>query len=154
MSVVFKEKHYDQLLLLVNNFLIILLLMFILITGFNLMIKERVDNLKNDLKLLQEEELKYNSLLKNSNRKNELKKVENKKYNLLISLADYADNIIYNSLHFKNNQFKLEAVSGQQNNIFALIEALENDSKFKNVNLIKINQKESYYFELETLIRQ
>lgn len=154
MSVVFKEKHYDQLLLLVNNFLVVLLLILILITGFNLLIKNQIQSLENNLQLLQEEKLKYYSLMKNSKIDDQFQKVENKKSGHLISLADYADNIIYNSLHFKNNKFKLKAVSKQQDNIFALIKALENDSKFKEVNLIKINQNESYNFELETLIRQ
>ena len=60
-----------------------------------------------------------------------------------------------NSLvHYKNNKINLEAVSRTQNNIFSLIEALENDSKFKKVTLINIRQEENYYFELETLILQ
>jgi len=154
MSVVFKEKHYDQILIIVNNLLIILLLMVILTTAFNLNIKSRVANLTKDLKLYKEEGLKYNSLMRNLNGNQSGKEIKYNNYNFLISLADYADRIIYNSLDFKNSKINLKAVSSQQKNIFALVEALEKDDKFSQVKLININQKESYFFELETLIKQ
>ena len=154
MSVVFKEKSYDQLLILINNLLIIVLVMLILLSVFNFVIKGRVKNLKEELKLLEKEELKYSSLLIKLSGGQKAREVKNNKYRLLISLANYADKIIYNSLHFKNSKIKLKAISDQQNNIFALIKALEADNKFSQVNLININQKDNYYFEIETLFRQ
>lgn len=154
MSVVFKEKHYDQLLILVNNLLLIVLVLVILLTAFNFIIRGRNENLKNELQLLKEEELKYSSLLRELSGGRKVREIKNNKSSLLISLADYADSIIYNSLHFKNNKINLRAISAQHDNIFTLIKALENDNKFSQVNLININQKENYYFEIETLIRQ
>jgi len=154
MQVIFKEKKFDQLLILFNNLLIILLSLLILLTVFKLISEDRIDNLSKELELLQGEELKYKSLLKDLAAAEQLKKTEYKKYNLLISIADYADEIIYNSLHFKNNKLKLKAVSEQQDMIFALIDALETDKKFKDVDLVNINQKENYNFELEILTVQ
>ncbi len=154
MSVIFKEKRYDHLLILVNNLLIVILLLIILITVFNFLIRNKIELLKSDQELLQKEEKKYRSLINGSAVLQKENQVKIKKYNFLISLADYADNLSYNSLQLKNNKFNLKAVTNNQKNIFSLIEALENDNKFIEVNLININQKDSYYFELETLIEQ
>lgn len=153
MSVIFKEKNYDQLLILFNNLLILILVVIILVTVFNYINKNNVKNLQNKLIELNDEELKYISLLKDLSDTKDNNQ-ENKKYELLISLADYAEQIKYKSLLFKNNKLNLKAESSQQNNIFDLIKALENDSKFDQVNLININQSEDYSFELETLIIQ
>lgn len=154
MSVIFKEKHYDHLLILVNNLLIVTLLLVILITAFNFLIRNKIELLKSDQELLKEEEEKYRSLINDSAILQKENKVKIKKYNFLISLADYADNLRYNSLQLKNNKINLKAVTNRQQNIFTLIEALENDHKFIEVDLININQKDSYHFELEILIQQ
>lgn len=154
MSVIFKEKNYDHLLILVNKLLIVTLLLVILLTGFNFLIANKVELLKSEQELLKEEEKKYRSLINGSAVLQRENQVKNKKYNFLISLADYADNLSFNSLQLKNNNLNLKAVTNQQKNIFSLIEALENDHKFIEVDLININQKDSYYFELETLIEQ
>ncbi len=154
MSVIFKEKTYDQLLIFFNNLLIILLALYLLLILLSLITENRIDNLNKTLELLQEEELKYKSFLSAVKTEDSVKKDDYNKYKILISLADYADQIIYNSLHFKNNKISLKAVSGQQHNIFALIDALESDEKFKEVELVKLNQKDNYNFELEVLAEQ
>ena len=154
MSVIFKEKEFDQLLILINNLLIIILSVLILLTAFNFISSSKVNSLNKKLELLQGETLKYETLLKSSNNQQKLQKTTNKESQLLISLADYAENIIYNSIHFKNESLKLKAVSGRQNYIFALIDLLEADPKFKEVELINLNQREAYYFELKILIAQ
>lgn len=154
MSVIFLKKEFDQLQILFNNLLLILFSVLILLTAFNFINSSKAGNLNNDLELLQGEELKYKTLLKDSISDQRLKKIGSNKYQLLISLAAYADNIVYNSLYFKNNIINLKAVSSQQEYIFALIDALENDHKFTKADLININQKENYYFELEILTGQ
>ncbi len=63
MSVIFKEKVYDQLLIFFNNLIIILLALFVLLIIFGLIKENMIDNLNNTLELLQEEELKYKSFL-------------------------------------------------------------------------------------------
>lgn len=152
MPVIFKEKKFDQLLLFFNKLLIIFLALLILLTLFNYFTRERVEDLDNKLKLLQREEIKYKSLISSRGANENVNETENNKYNLLISLADYADQIIYKSLHYKNNRFELRAESSQQDKIFALIDALEKDQKFKEVELVSLGQKGNYYFELEILI--
>ena len=154
MSVIFKEKEYDQFLILINKLLIIILILLVLSAAFHFNMKNRVHHLNQELEILKEEELKYRRLLRTKTNKRDKRETANYNYSLLISLADYAENIIYKTLHFKNNKIDLEAVSRTQNNIFSLIEALENDSKFKKVTLINIRQEENYYFELEALIMQ
>ncbi|TDO92279.1 hypothetical protein DFR79_10692 [Halanaerobium saccharolyticum] len=154
MSVIFKEKHYDHLLILVNNLLIIILLLVILLTAFNFLIENKVEFLKSDWVLLKEEATKYRSLIDNSALLQKETEGKTNKYNFLISLANYADNLSYNSLQLKNDVLYLKAVTNQQKKIFALIEALEKDHKFIEVDLININQRDSYYFELEILMEQ
>jgi hypothetical protein len=152
MSVIFKEKVYDQLLIFFNNLIIILLALFVLLIIFGLIKENMIDNLNNTLELLQEEELKYKSFLSAAKLEDPVKINDYNKYKILISLADYADQIIYNSLHLKKNKISLKAVSGEQHNIFALISALESDKKFTEVELVKLNQKDNYNFELEVLL--
>ncbi|RAK11044.1 hypothetical protein C8C77_10322 [Halanaerobium saccharolyticum] len=154
MSIIFKEKHFDHLMILVNNLLIIILLLVVLLTIFNILTENKVELLKSDQKLLKEEEKKYRSLITDPSISQKESEVKNDKYIFLISLTDYADNLSYNSLQLKNNKINLKAVTNQQKNIFALIEALENDHKFIEVDLININQKDNYYFEIETLTEQ
>jgi hypothetical protein len=154
MSVIFKEKKFDQLLLFFNKLFIIFLALLVLLTVFNYFSSEGVDELNNKLKLLQKEELKYKSLITNAGANKNLKAAEHNKYNLLISLADYADQIIYSSLHYKKNRLQLKAVSSQQDKIFTLIDVLENDQKFKEVDLVSLGQKGNYFFELEILIAE
>jgi hypothetical protein len=154
MSVIFKEKKFDRLLILFNNLLIIFLAALILLTGFNFINSSKAEKLDKRLEQLQEEELKYIKLLKAAARDEKSEKIESNKYRLLISLAAYADNIIYNSLSFKNNMLNLKAAAVKQDRIFELIDQLEADPKISEVDLVNINQEELYYFELNMLTGQ
>jgi len=148
MSIIFKERHYDQLLILIKNITILLLILVVLTTSINFIFNKKVQRLKVDLENLNKEKSKYQLLINNlGNEKAESSK--NKYSILLIQLAQAAEDIIFNSIHFKESGIKLTAVSLEQKMIFKLIEKLKADQKFKDLRLLKINQKNKIYFELE-----
>lgn len=148
MSVIFKERHYDQLLIFIKNFTAVILLLIVLISSFNFISNKKLELLKNRLDILNKEELKYQQLIDNSVNKN-YKSSLKKRSILLVKLARAAENIIFNSIHFKDSKIKLNAVSLEQKMIFKLIENLKADKKFTDLKLLKINQKDKFYFELE-----
>ena len=154
MSVIFKEKRYDQFLIFLKNCSILFLVLIILISLFNYVIQNRVEIYRNELKTKESEKLKYKSLIKEINSIKNSKTNKKENYNLLIDLANYAENISYNSLQIRNNKVNINAVSSQQNYIFKLIDSLKADAQFENVELININQKDNYYFQLEALLFQ
>jgi hypothetical protein len=149
MSVIFKEKHYDQLLILIKNSTIIILVLVILLTVFNFIFKNKIEVLSKKLENLSKEELKYQTLINNSNNNPQI--TEDIYSNILIKLAKYAENITFNSIYFKNKIINLNAVSSQQKNIFNLIDNLKADEKFTEVKLLNINQRENFHFQLEIL---
>ena len=67
MSVIFKEKNFDQLLLFLKNCLIIILIVFILSFLLNYILAKKVIFFENNLKIMQAEELKYRELINNFN---------------------------------------------------------------------------------------
>ncbi|MFP4370937.1 MAG: PilN domain-containing protein [Halanaerobium sp.] len=152
MSVIFKEKNYDQLLLILKKTSIIILLLLIFITIFNFSYKNKLENLETEIEAVKTEELKYNSLITELNQKEKLAGRKNNNYSNIIKLANYAEDITYNSLHYKNKKITIDAVSSQQDRIFKLTDTLKKDKKFKNVDLININQQDKFYFQLEVLL--
>lgn len=156
MSVIFKEKNYDQLILFLKKFLIIVLIMFLLLLFSNYIFQKKIYFLKNNLKSIVDESKKYNSLLENINFNQNFnpsdKSLNNNTYYWLIALANYADDITYSSLYFKHNKLKLDAFSINQNSIFKLIDLLEADAKFSDVKLLNIKEQNKYYFEIEAVI--
>ncbi|MFW5736093.1 MAG: PilN domain-containing protein [Halanaerobium sp.] len=152
MSVIFKEKNYDQLLLILKKMSIIILLLLIFITIFNFSYKNKLENLETEIEAVKTEELKYNSLITELNQKEKLAGRKNNNYSNIIKLANYAEDITYNSLHYKNKKITIDAVSSQQDRIFKLTDTLKKDKKFKNVDLININQQDKFYFQLEVLL--
>jgi len=66
-----------------------------------------------------------------------------------MKLARAAEDITFNSIHFKESKIKLTAVSLEQKMIFKLIENLKKDPRFTDLKLLKINPKNNFYFELE-----
>lgn len=151
MPVIFKEKKYNHLLIVIKTTIIILLLLVILVFTANYYLKTKIQHLKSEAELLREEKAKYLALL---SKRNEIEKTGNKskKYNLIVRLAEYAENIIYNSIHLKDNKITISAVADKQKHIFNLLENLKNDNKFFEVNLLNINQKDKYQFEFNTFI--
>ena len=154
MPVIFKEKNYDQLILILQKCSLIFLVLLICITIFNFSFKNKLKNLEAELETVKAEALKYNALTKGLNHNKKLNIIKNQNYAIIIKLANYAKNITYNSLHYKNNKINIDAVSSQQKNIFRLTEALKADKKIKNVDLINISQKDKFHFQLELLLLQ
>lgn len=152
MSVIFKEKNYDQLLLILKKALIILLLLLISIIIFNFSFENKLEKLETEIEAVKAEKLKYNSLITELNQKERLTGRKNNNYSNIKKLANYAVNITYNSLHYKNKKIKIDASSSQQESIFKLTDTLKKDKKFKNVDLININQQDKFYFQLEVLL--
>ena len=151
MSVIFKEKNFDQLLLFSKNCLIIILIVFILLLLLNYILTKKVIFFENNLKIMQTEELKYRELINNFNSTQNKVLINKEYYNLLIKLADYAENLTYKSIQLKNSKIKIEAVSSKENNILKLIDFLEADKQFFNINLLNLNKNKNYYFEIEAL---
>lgn len=154
MSVIFKEKSYDQLLLILKKSSIIFLVLLIFITIFNFSFKNKLEKLAAELEAVKAEELKYDSLIKELNQNEGLAKINNNNYSIIVKLANYAEDITYNSLHYKNNKIKIDAFSNKQDSIFKLTDTLKADKKFKNVDLVNINQQDKFYFQLELLLFQ
>jgi len=154
MPVIFKENNYDQLLLILKKSLIIFLVLLIFITMFNFSFKNKLKNLEAELDAVKTEELKYSSLIKGLDQKEKAANIKNNNYSIIIKLANYAEDITYNSLHYKNNKIKIDAVSRKQDKIFRLIDTLKSDNKFKNIVLTNINQQDKFYFQLELLLFQ
>ncbi len=150
MSVIFKEKHYDQLSILLKNIVVVIIILLILLTGFNFFFANKIKVLSGSLECLNREELKYQALIDNSKSKDAQIKAD-KYSNLLIKLAQYAENITLNSIHFKDKKINLNAVSINQENIFKLIENLKRDENFSEVKLVNINHRDNYYFQLELI---
>jgi len=151
MSVIFKEKHYDQLSILLKNIAVVIIVLVILLTGFNFFFKNKNIVLSSSLENLSQEELKYQALIDNS--KNINSQIEADKYfDLLIRLAQYAENISLNSIYAKDKKINLNAVSMNQKNIFELIKNLKADQNFSDVKLLNISHRDNYYFQLELKI--
>jgi hypothetical protein len=154
MSVIFKEKNFDQLLLFLKNCLMIILIVFILSFLLNYILAKKVIFFENNLKIMQAEELKYRELINNFNSTQNKVLINKEYYNLLIKLADYAENLTYKSIQLKNSKIKIEAVSNTENNILKLIDFLEADKEFLNINLLNLNKNKNYYFEIEAVFTQ
>jgi len=151
MSVIFKEKHYDQLSILLKNIAVIIIVLVILLTGFNFFFKNKNKVLSSSLESLNREELKYQVLIDNSkNRHSQI--AADKYFDLLIKLAQYAENIAISSIYAKDKKINLNAVSMNQKNIFELIKNLKTDQKFSDVKLLNISHRDNYYFQLELKI--
>ena len=151
MSVIFKEKHYDQLSILLKNIAVIIIVLVILLTGFNFFFKNKNKVLSSSLESLNREELKYQVLIDNSkNRHSQI--AADKYFDLLIKLAQYAENIAISSIYAKDKKINLNAVSMNQKNIFELIKNLKTDQKFSDVKLLNISHRDNYYFQLELTI--
>lgn len=151
MSVIFKERHYDQLILILKRCSVIFLILIILSALFNFILKNKMELLEGQLKSLQAEKLKYKSLIKEYNSKAKNKSSKKEKYNLLVKLANYAQALSYNSIHLKDQQLRLEAESSSQNSLFKLLASLKNDEGFKEVELENIIKKANYHFQIQTL---
>jgi hypothetical protein len=150
MSVIFKEKHYDQLSILLKNIAVVIIVLLILLTGFNFFFKNKIEVLSSSLENLSREELRYQALIDNSKNKNS--QIAADKYsNLLIRLAQYAEKIKFNSIYYKDKKINLNAVGMKQKDIFELIENLKADKNFSEVKLLNINQRDYYYFQLELI---
>lgn len=151
MSVIFKERHYDQLILILKRCSVIFFILIILSGLFNFILKNKMELLEGQLKSLQAEKLKYKSLIKEYNSKAKNKSSKKEKYNLLVKLANYAQALSYNSIHLKDQQLRLEAESSSQNSLFKLLASLKNDEGFKEVELENIIKKANYHFQIQTL---
>jgi hypothetical protein len=151
MSVIFKEKHYDQLSILLKNIAVVIIVLVILLTGFNFFLKNKNKVLSSSLESLTQEELKYQALIDNS--KNKYSQIAADKYfDILIRLAQYSENISINSIYAKDKKINLNAVSMNQKNIFELIKNLKADQNFLDVKLLNISHRDNYYFQLELII--
>lgn len=151
MSVIFKEKNFDQLLLFSKNCLIIILIVFISLLLLNYILTKKVIFFENSLKIMQAEELKYKELINNFNSSQEKAVINKEYYYLLIKLADYAKNLTYKSINLKNSSIKIEAVSSKEDYILKLINFLEADKQFSDINLLNLNKNKNYYFEIEAV---
>lgn len=150
MSIIFKEKHYDQIAILLKNIAIIIIVLVVLLTGFNFFFKNKMEVLRIDLRNLTKEEIKYYNLIENF--KNEESQIRTAKHSeLLIKLAKYAENISIDSIYLQGQKVNLNAVSIKQKNIFELIEIFKADPVFSKVKLLNINHKDDYYFQLQLI---
>ncbi|MGM0547921.1 MAG: PilN domain-containing protein [Bacillota bacterium] len=152
MSIIFKEKNYNQIVLILKHLLLIIFIILILVLALNLFLENKNNSLNKKLVDLKNEEFKYKNLLKTTKA---VKKVEEKKlanYYLLIKLANYAEKLSYKSIHFKNKKINLTAVTKNQTQIFKLVDNLKKDFQFKAVNLININSNQQFDFKLEAFL--
>lgn len=152
MSIIFKEKNYNQIVLILKNLLLLIFIILLLIFALNLFLEKQNNDLNKKLISLKNEEIKYKNLLKtiNADQKLEAKKLAN--YYLLIKLANYAEKLIYRSIHFKSKQVNLTASAKNQNQIFKLVENLKKDLQFKEVSLININLNQQFDFKVEAFL--
>ncbi|PUU89783.1 MAG: hypothetical protein CI949_2601 [Halanaerobium sp.] len=150
---IFKEKKYDRLFIIMKELLIIVLLLLLSLLIINYFLDKHNQGYQAELIQLQQEELKYLSLIK-KNEENQL--AENsaaEKYNLLITLTGCSKEIKLNSLHLKNEKLTLTAESKEQGLILKFVDSLKADHTFTNVNLLRLTQQNGYNFQLETIIR-
>lgn len=154
MSVIFKEKQYDRLLIIIKELLIIVLLLIISLIFINLFLNNLNSGYQTKLNQLQQEELKHLSLIKKEEKIKNQTDSAAEKYKLLMTLAACSKNINLNSLHFKNNMIILMAESKNQEMIFRFVDSLKADPIFSEVNLLKMAQQSGYFFQLETIISQ
>lgn len=151
MSVIFREKNYDQLILISKNFILISLTIIILVSCLSLVLKNKNKNLTKELVNLKKESLKYSALAKKTTKSMNLKAKNKENYYLLVKLANYAKNLTYKSIYYKKQKMILEGKAKDQLQIFALVNNLKSDNKFKEVDLININFKKQFNFKIKAL---
>jgi len=154
MPVIFKEKKYDRLLIIMKELLIIVLLLLLSLLIINFFLDKLNQGYQAELSQLQQEELKYLSLIKKNEENNLAENSAAEKYNLLVTLTGCSKEIKLNSLHLKNEKLTLTAESKEQELILNFVDSLKADHTFSNVNLLRLTQQNGYNFQLETIIRQ
>jgi hypothetical protein len=154
MSVIFKEKQYDRLLILLKEFLIILLLVIISMIILNIFLNKLNSGYQLELKELRQEKEKYFTLIREIEANTNQKEAAVTKYNLMLDLAAYCRELDLNSLQYKNDKITLTAESKSQEKIFDFVESLKADNNFLKVNLVRLKQQSRYFFQLEALIHQ
>jgi hypothetical protein len=154
MPVIFKEKKYDRLLIVMKKLLIIVLLLLLFLLIINYFLDKLNQGYQAELSQLQQEELKYLSLIKKNKENKSAENSAAEKYKLLITLTGCSKEIKLNSLHLKNEKLTLAAESKEQALILKFVDSLKADHTFFNVNLLRLTQQNGYNFQLETIIRQ
>lgn len=151
MSIIFKEKQYDFILILFKKTSFILVILLIILLGFNFYILFNNKSLDAELNSLKSEKLKLNKLIKSSKEKN-MKSLETVNFNLLTKISKYTEKIQLEIITKKDNLLYLNAVTNSQSNIFKFIEKLNKDYLFKDVKLLNLKQSNNLNFELEILL--
>lgn len=149
MSVIFKERKYDQLALLAGSAALFLLILLLFLFLINYYFHNQAVKLEAELRLLKEENLKFSTLLKRSEKDLNLSQHKEERYFLLKKLALYAEGLLYDSIQLKNQKINITGLSSSQNEIFKFIKKLDADSLFEKSSLKNIQQQEKYYFEIE-----
>ncbi|SIQ11640.1 hypothetical protein [Halanaerobium kushneri] len=149
MPVIFKEKNFDRTLILIKYFLVIILVLLIALIIVNYNLKNKNNIYQSKLEQLKKEADKYFYLNKEKSKNKNQQNITPKKYILLKTLAAKTENVIFNSVYFKNNKIILNAESENQKNIFRFIEHLKTNNNLTNINLVKIRQNNKYFFQLE-----
>lgn len=149
MSIIFKEKHYDFIVILFKKISLILLFFLIIASTFNIYINYDNNDLKAEFNSLKSEELKLKKLIKNSNKKNE-DKLNTINFDLMTKIAASAEKVRFELISKENSVIYLNAVTNSQSSIFKLIEKLKADSLFADVKLL--NLKENNNFQLKILL--
>jgi nitrate reductase NapAB chaperone NapD len=152
MPVIFKEKNFDRTLILIKYFLVIILVLLIALIIVNYNLKNKNNIYQSKLEQLKKEADKYFYLNKEKSKNKNQQNITPKKYILLKTLAAKTENVIFNSVYFKNNKIILNAESENQKNIFKFIEHLKTNNNLTNINLVKIRQNNKYFFQLEANI--
>jgi len=152
MPVIFKEKNFDRTLILIKYFLVIILVLLIALIIVNYNFKNKNNIYQSKLEQLKKEADKYFYLNKEKSKNKNQQNITPKKYILLKTLAANTENVIFNSVYFKNNKIILNAESENQKNIFRFIEHLKTNNNLTNINLVKIRQNNKYFFQLEANI--
>ncbi|RCW61170.1 PilN domain-containing protein [Halanaerobium sp. ST460_2HS_T2] len=152
MPVIFKEKNFDRTLILIKYFLVIILVLLIALIIVNYNLKNKNNIYQSKLEQLKKEADKYFYLNKEKSKNKNQQNITPKKYILLKTLAANTENVIFNSVYFKNNKIILNAESENQKNIFRFIEHLKTNNNLTNINLVKIRQNNKYFFQLEANI--
>lgn len=149
MSVIFKERKYDQLALLAGSAAVFLIIILFFLFLINYYFHSQTKELQVELQLLREESLKYSTLLKRPEENINVGQNKAESFILLKKLALYAEGLLYDSIQLKNQKLNLRGLSSSQNEIFKLLKKLDADSLFENSNLKNIQQHKNFYFEIE-----
>lgn len=153
MSIILKEKNYDQLIRILKIFLLLMIFIFIFLTALNYYFNFKISNIQESLNILKGEELKYKELIKNSEQKLGKKANSLLNYDFILELSNLADQLYFNSIQLREEKLLLDANTKIHQQIFKLTEDLKKIDYINTASLLKITKDlKNYNFQVECFI--